>query len=166
MSTRITAPAGSAAAGKTGPGGIVFDDQGVAHTDDPAVVSYCRDDPRDTDVVRIAGYGIGDEAPTYQAPDQTLAPVPNGTPDPARATGRSVRVSHLGQPRDPDRRCSCRRQALQPRVAERMSCGRVSDGACAAVLLGAHAATLPADPTVHDRTARTRHAAPTPKDTR
>jgi sugar phosphate isomerase/epimerase len=71
-STKITAPAGPAAAGKTGPGGIVFDANGVAHTDSPAVLAYCR----------RAGYGIGDEPPTYQPPDLTQRDVHGREIDP------------------------------------------------------------------------------------
>lgn len=59
--TKITAPA--AVPGKVvGVGGLVFED-GVAYTDDDAILNYCRD----------AGYGVGDSKPVRldvpEAPD-------------------------------------------------------------------------------------------------
>lgn len=70
--TKITAPA--AAPGKvTGVGGLVFED-GVAESDDPAILNYCRD----------AGYGIGSAKPrTLEVPE---APDPRDLEDTAVGT--------------------------------------------------------------------------------
>ena len=59
--TRITAPV----AGFTGrgPGGVPFAD-GVAHTDDEAVIAYCR----------AAGYGVGKDDPTPPAAPEVADP--------------------------------------------------------------------------------------------
>lgn len=51
--TRIEAPVGAAAYGRPGPGGEVFDEHGVFHTDNSAIIAYCRG----------TGYGIDGPPP-------------------------------------------------------------------------------------------------------
>lgn len=77
---KITAPAGKAAAGTKAPGGGVFDQDGVTETDSEAVIAYAR----------AAGYGIGDEPPTYQPPDLTQRDAHGREVDP-----RLVEARHL-----------------------------------------------------------------------
>jgi hypothetical protein len=54
---RVTAPIGSAAYGLLGPGGISFDEDGAAETDNPAVIAYCL----------AAGYLVESQEPASRA---------------------------------------------------------------------------------------------------
>jgi hypothetical protein len=72
--TKITAPVKGFTG--VGVGGLSFDN-GVAHTDNEAIISYCRD----------AGYGIGDKKPTAHTAGDPVPdardyadPIPVGTP--------------------------------------------------------------------------------------
>lgn len=56
--TKITAPAGAFAAGTDGPGGLTFDEIGVAYTDNEQIIAYAK----------RHGYGIGSSDPVTPAP--------------------------------------------------------------------------------------------------
>jgi hypothetical protein len=93
--TRIVSPAGAKAAGKQLAEGVVFDRNGVVETDNEAVIAYAR----------RKGYGIDDEPPTYQRPEQ---------PEPADP--RLLEHVHRGPIRD---------GAVDPRPGDRFDKGVV-----------------------------------------